>query len=623
MPENQKLIQQQLSDPDIIYSPEERELQLTFRAIATGCFIGGIITMMNVYFGLKTGWGFGGSIISATLGFAFFKLISPKKPYTISENNITQTTGSAAGSMTSAAGLSACIPALQMLHKDGEINFEINYLMLTIWAIAIAYIGVMFAIPLRKQYVLKDKLRFPSGFATAHTIKSFHDSAEKALKQTRYILLFGGLAFMLVILGYFIPWFDSIDFATLFSPPIDGIKDLTQQSIGANLSAWGIGTLLISPFLIGLGMMSSPKLGYSVLIGAISGWLLGYLAQQQGWTLPASHSPMEFHNKEVNDWGVRGWILWTGVAIMVSDSITSLCIQLVKTYLKPKIKTTKTVKSISNDVPTRWWVTGLILASILACLIGFFVFELALHLILLSLILSFLLAIVAVRVTGETDITPIGGMGKVTQLFFGMFTTSATVNLLSAGITGAGASQASDMMQDLKTGHMLGSSPKKQFKAQLIGVAAGIVFAIPAYMLVTKAYYLFETPPDDFKNTLAAPAAQAWKAVALVLKNGLNALPNHVSPFILMGLGLGVLFPLLKTLFPKWDNYLPSGTAFGLAFLLSFPDSLAIFTGTIIMIIWKKRGPKTFKELIFAVASGLVVGDGLAGLVKALILLVS
>jgi uncharacterized oligopeptide transporter (OPT) family protein len=109
-----------------------------------------------------------------------------------------------------------------------------------------------------------------------------------------------------------------------------------------------------------------------------------------------------------------------------------------------------------------------------------------------------------VRCAGETDINPVGGVGKVTQLVFaGLAPQQIQTNLLSAGIVGAGASQCGDMMQDLKTGYEVGVQPRKQFIAQMIGILFGIITTIPIYKLFDNAYKI--GGPE-----IPAPAAHAW-----------------------------------------------------------------------------------------------------------------
>ncbi|HCS50036.1 MAG TPA: peptide transporter, partial [Planctomycetaceae bacterium] len=100
-------------------------------------------------------------------------------------------------------------------------------------------------------------------------------------------------------------------------------------------------------------------------------------------------------------------------------------------------------------------------------------------------------------------------------------------------ITSAGASQAADMMQDLKTGKMLGAAPRKQFIAQLCGICVGILFAVPVYFVFTKAYKLGS-------EQLPAPAAMAWKAMAEVLNEGFGALPPMAKQAILIAGVIGL-----------------------------------------------------------------------------------
>lgn len=115
--------------------------------------------------------------------------------------------------------------------------------------------------------------------------------------------------------------------------------------------------------------------------------------------------------------------------------------------------------SLSNKSPyLPAWVPilGLIISTILLIFVGHFLFDMKWYFILLAIPLSALLCVVATRCAGETDINPVGGMGKVTQLVFaGVARNQVTTNILSAGVVAAGASQCGDMMQDLKTGYML------------------------------------------------------------------------------------------------------------------------------------------------------------------------
>jgi OPT family oligopeptide transporter len=261
-------------------------------------------------------------------------------------------------------------------------------------------------------------------------------------------------------------------------------------------------------------------------------------------------------------------------------------------------------------IPNSWWMGGLIAGSCLTIFMADHVFGIAWYLTLVAIPLSAVLAAVATRSTGETDINPVGGVGKVTQLVFGgLAPGQTTTNLMAAAITGAGASQASDMMQDLKTGHLLGASPRKQFIAQLVGICAGVILVVPVYNLFTNAWELGG-------EKLPAPAAMAWKAMAELLAGGFGMLPLHATKALAIAAIVGAALPVIRrneTLKP----YLPSGLAMGIAFIIPAYNSLVMFYGLIAWYIWRAINPTAVEKLSFAVAAGFIAGEGLMGIVNA------
>eukprot|EP00854_Cymbomonas_tetramitiformis_P002882 gene2882-3688_t len=180
------------------------------------------------------------------------------------------------------------------------------------------------------------------------------------------------------------------------------------------------------------------------------------------------------------------------------------------------------------------------------------------------------LSYVAVQCAGETDINPIGPMGKVTQLLFAILAPGNMVaNLMTAAVAAAGASQAGDLCQDFKTGLLLRTSPRKQFLAQLVGIPIGVAVSVPIYKLYEVAY-------SFGSHELPAPAAQAWKAVAQVLSEGPHALPPHAISALLAGI----------------------------AFIVVPEQSVAIFHGAMIVVIWRYFHASNCDRDSFCVASG-------------------
>lgn len=228
------------ADPERLYEPPADEVGFSARAVVVGCILGGVVAAMNIYLGLRIGWSFGGSLIAAILGFSVFASLGRmgvmKRKYSILEANITQTAGSAAGTMTSAAGLLAPIPAMRMM------GYEFTYVQLTVWAISVAYLGVFFAVPLRRQMVLVEKLRFPTGTATAQTIMAMFSSGGEAERKGKALMIWGVLAAAFTISTHFIPAIEHPDISTI---------GLSYASV------WGF-SLIISPMMTGAGILITP-----------------------------------------------------------------------------------------------------------------------------------------------------------------------------------------------------------------------------------------------------------------------------------------------------------------------------------------------------------------------------
>ena len=139
--------------------------------------------------------------------------------------------------------------------------------------------------------------------------------------------------------------------------------------------------------------------------------------------------------------------------------------------------------------------------------------------------------------TGETDTTPVGAIGKVTQLTFGAL-SPGNVNLMSANTTAGAATSAADLLGDLKSGYLLGANPRQQFLAQFAGIFVGTVFTVLTFAALVPNAKVLGT--DQFP----APAAQTWSAVAIALPQGLSALEPIKLWLILAGGLVGVLLTL-------------------------------------------------------------------------------
>ena len=262
------------------------------------------------------------------------------------------------------------------------------------------------------------------------------------------------------------------------------------------------------------------------------------------------------------------------------------------------------------ETPGSWFVLGQLLSLVALAYLAQVTFGMPFWQSAVAVILSFALALVACRVTGETDTTPVGAMGKITQLTFGVLSPgNMNVNLMAANITAGAATSSADLLTDLKSGYLLGANPRKQFIAQFSGIFIGTLVTVTAFRVLVPNAGVLGT--DQFP----APAAQTWKGVAEAMAMGLGTMHPVKIWLIVIGGLVGIILPILSRLFPKQQNWIPSAAGIGLAWVFHWFYGLLFFIGAVIGAGWKKRNPKNCEEYLFPVASGIVAGGALMGVI--------
>lgn len=176
-------------DSDTSQRPHEMPPpSFTLRSLLVGLVIGALITFSNTYFGLQTGWISTMAMPSALIGFSVFKVFSKylSYPFTPIENVLIQTVAGAVGTMPLGCGFVGVIPALEFLIRDGEDGpsgdggtgeggpLRMNFWKLVLWSLGVCLFGVVFAVPLRKEVIVREKLKFPSGTASALMLRVLH-----------------------------------------------------------------------------------------------------------------------------------------------------------------------------------------------------------------------------------------------------------------------------------------------------------------------------------------------------------------------------------------------------------------------------------------------------------------
>lgn len=660
----------------------------TFRGVTVGLVIGVIICFSNTYFGLQTGWVSGMAMPASLIGFAFFKTISKhlRLPFTPVENVLVQTVAGAVGTMPLGLGFVGVMPSLEFLLKKSEgAPIDLSLWRLIVWGIGLCLFGVVFAVPLRKQVIIREKLKFPSGTATALMISVLHGGAHgKEAKESeietqgteeRERLLQGGegndndgdqkpnadedlredwktqIRLLLIAFGgsgtytlvqYFVP--------LLHKLPV----------FGTYLAETWVWTLNPSPAYVGQGIIMGPATTLHMLLGAIIGWaVLSPLAKNRGW----APGP-------VDDWetGSKGWIVWVSLAIMLADAIVNLGWLVLRPTIKygpslarstiDRFKESSDVKSFvwshvqsnghqygrlshqntdskddeepPDDAPPHHLVSGKAIAiwlpiTLIICVVCVHVTfgeYMPLSLNILALVLALLLSIMGVRALGETDLNPVSGISKLTQLLFALVQPTGKhahhaiiINLLAGAISESGALQAGDILQDLKAGHLIGASPKAQFYGQLIGSVVGAVVSACVYKLYVNVY---DVPGELFQ----VPTAYVWIFTARLVTG--RGLPDMAWQYAVGAGGIFTLTTILRiylssaedgTFKKRLHSWIPGGIAVAVGMYNTPSFTLARTVGGLISLWWITWKGKS-ETAVIVLASGLILGEGVVSIVN-------
>jgi putative OPT family oligopeptide transporter len=572
--------------------------QLTWRAVLMGSALGGVLSLTNLYIGLKAGWGFGVAITACILSYAIWTALYraglARTPMTILENNCMQSTASSAGYSTGGTLISAF--AAWMLLNDATMLLG----DMLGWVFLLSVLGVTMAIPMKRQMINVEQLRFPSGIAAAETLRALHAVGSQGMRSAKAL----GWAGLAALVGKL--WAEGL---ILISPALaplmigTWVTALNQRVFGP---AWMGRTVLLSwePMFIAAGAITGLRVCASMLLGSVTAWMVFVpIMQRRGVIEGAGYAALV------------QWTLWGGVSCMVTSSLLAFVLEwrtAVRAFagfgamVGGRRAADDPVAAI--ETPLGWMVAGQAIAFVGLAWLGHRAFGMPYWQTAVAVIVSFALALVACRVTGETDTTPVGAMGKITQLMFGVLSPgNTTVNLMSANVTAAAAGSSADLLTDLKSGYLLGANPRQQFIAQFAGIFVGTLVSVLAFrLLVPDAGALGS---DQFP----APAAQTWRAVAVALSHGVRELGAVKLWGIAVGGAVGIVLTVLPRLFPTRQHLIPSAAGVGLAWTFHWYYGVLFFLGALLAWGVEKTRPAWAEEFTFPVASGWIAGESLMG----------
>lgn len=580
-----------------VYRPDEP--QLTVRAVVTGMLLGMLMCLSNLYVVLKTGWSIGVTVTACIMAYGIFGLLKGarivKKPFGILENNAMGSVASAAGYMTGGGNMAA-LPALVML-----TGIRPDATMMIFWFAAIAALGVCAAIPIKRQLVNKEQLAFPTGTATAETLRALHahgpESGNKA-KLLGYASLVGAVvAFWRDANFSWIPWRLPSVFPWPFTIRGKSAGDFTLGFEG-------------SLMMLGAGALMSWRTGWSLLLSALV--LYGGLAP---WLLDTGVLQAVSYKAIVN------WSVWLGAGILVSSGLTSFAFQWKSVsrsvtelfaLLRKKKATDEADPMAEVECPPSWFPLGFLIFGPVVVFLGWYLFQIPWWAGALALPLAVIMGTIAARVTGETDVTPTKALGPVTQLIYGgLLPRQLVPNLMGANITGGVGLHAADLLTDLKSGYLLGARPRPQFLGQMFGVAAGALIVVPAFnLLIPDASHLggAEFP---------APGAQVWAGVSKMLSEGWASLHVTARWGALVGVVLGTALALVDQYAPKKvKTFTPSASGLGIGLVIPGFNSVMMCIGAGLAELYRrKKGEKAGDEVTVPVASGFIAGESIVGII--------
>lgn len=577
--------------------------EATLKAVLTGIFFGILFGAANAYLGLRAGLTISTSIPVAVMTVALFRALQAGGfKSSILEANLSQTVGSASSSV--ASGVIFTLPALFLW------GFDTNLLQMTVLAMAGGLLGILFMIPLRSFLIVREhpNLPYPEGTACAEVLKASETGGARAKN------VFLGLGIGALFKGL-TGWIRAVPDVLEVNIPF-----LKKGQLGSDVSAalFGVGYILgpkIATIMVGGGLLS-----WLVIIPIIAWWGEGRvepLYPETALTI-AEMSPSLIWTRYVRYIGAGA--VATGGLITLVRSIPTMIesFKIGAKQIRERIATDDDGEGVlrtQNDLSLRVVAIGAVIIFAVLALVpqAFSTIELALGravAALLVIIFAFFFVTVSSRIVGLVGVTsnPTSGMTIATLLgtatiflLLGWTDDAGKVAALTVGaVVAIAASIAGDTSQDLKTGFLLGATPRRQQAGELVGVLTSATFVALTVLLLAQAY-------GFGGEELPAPQATLMKLV-------IDGVLAQSLPWTLVAIGAGIA--IVAELFR-----IPS-LPFAVGVYLPVSTMFPVFLGGGLRMILERRAKsdeertaRRDRGILFG--SGLVGGEGLIGVVIA------
>lgn len=602
--------------------------ELTIRGLVLGVVITVLFTAANVYFGLKAGLTFATSIPAAVISMAVLRGF---RGMTVQENNIVQTVASAAGTLSS---IIFVLPGLVMIGWWTGFPYWVSFAICALGGT----LGVMYSIPLRRALVTQSDLPYPEGVACAEVLKvggGEHADAA-AVEESR-----AGLA--AVIWGSIV----SAAFAVVVATRVFAGDVARYFRVGSQGGVTGF-DFFLSFALFAVGHLVGLWVGVAMFVGALIGWVWGvphFSALAGGGADTAAHLALATWSHKVRFVGAGTigvaavWTLGKLVGPVVAGLRSALAASRARAAgqaaLLPRTEQDIPIGTVALVSLVCMVPVGMLLAHFgNASGLGAYTPALVVGGVLYIVLMSFLVSTVCGYMAGliGSSNSPLSGIGILVVigaallLVFGVPAGGSATErpamvafaLFVTAVVFANAAIANNNLQDLKTGQLVDATPWKQQVALVIGVIAGAAIIPPILDLLNHAYGFAGAPGPHHEHPLPAPQAGLISALAQAVIER-----NADWSLIRIGAGIGVVMIVLDEVLRRTTRSAHlSPLAVGLGIYLPTQSTLMVVVGALAGWYYDRhvsRGtkPEARKQLGVLLASGMIVGEGLVGVLIA------
>ena len=579
------------------YIPAEKVTpELTVTSVIMGCILAVIFGAANAYLGLRVGMTVSASIPAAVISMGVIRVLLRRN--SILESNMVQTIGSAGESL--AAGAIFTMPALFLWAEEG-LTSKPGIVEITLIALCGGILGVLFMVPLRNALIVKEHatLLYPEGTACADVLLAGEEGGANASTV-----------------------FSGMGLAAIFKFVVDGLKLLPADVSAAFKSFKGEIGMEVYPALLGVGYIVGPKIASYMFTGSLIGWMviipLICLFGPDTWMYPAAEGTT-IAQLYANGGASAIWstyVKYIGAGAIATGGIISLIksLPLIVTTFRDSMKSMKGSKSTSTertaqDLPMQFILLGVIAMVFIIWIVP--AIPVTLLGAVIIVVFGFFFATVSSRMVGlvGSSNNPVSGMAIATLLI-------ATFAIKSSGKTGIDgmtaaiavgsviciiAAIAGDTSQDLKTGYLLGATPKKQQMGEMLGVVvSGLAIGGVLYLLnAAWGYGTAEIP---------APQAQLMKMIVEGIMGG-----NLPWGLVFIGVFLAICLEILRI------PVMPF--AIGL-YLPIYLNATIMIGGVVRGLLDRRKGvdekTKTAQSTDGTLyCAGMIAGEGLVGILLA------